>query len=51
MLNNVQEFLDDFKDYVIKQAKSNLTRMKKNSSKKLYNSLSEVMGIKMEDVL
>ena len=39
MLENVQEFLDDFKDYVIKQAKSNLTRMKKNSSKKLYNSL------------
>ncbi len=39
MLNNVQAFLDDFKDYVIKQAKSNLTRMKKNSSKTLYNSL------------
>ena len=39
MLNNVQEFLDDFKDYVIQQAKSNLTRMKKNSSKTLYNSL------------
>jgi len=39
MLNNVQAFLDDYKDYVIKQAKSNLTRMKKNSSKTLYNSL------------
>lgn len=39
MLENVQEFLDDFKDYVIKQAKSNLTRMKKNSSKRLYDSL------------
>lgn len=39
MLNNVQAFLDDFKDYVIQQAKSNLTRMKKNSSKTLYNSL------------
>lgn len=39
MLENVQAFLDDFKDYVIQQAKSNLTRMKKNSSKTLYNSL------------
>jgi len=39
MLDNVQELLDDFKAYVIKQAKSNLTRMKKNSSKTLYNSI------------
>ena len=39
MLENVQAFLDDFKDYVIQQAKANLTRMEKNSSKTLYNSL------------
>jgi len=39
MLDNVQEVLDEFKAYVIQQAKSNLTRMKKNSSKKLYNSI------------
>lgn len=39
MLENVQAFLDDFKAHVIKQARSNLTRMKKNSSKTLYNSL------------
>jgi hypothetical protein len=36
---NVQEELDRFKDYVIKQSKSNLTRLKKNSSKNLYNSI------------
>jgi hypothetical protein len=36
---NVQEELDKFKDYVIKQSKSNLTRLKKNSSKNLYNSI------------
>ena len=35
----VQEELDKFKDYVIKQSKSNLTRLKKNSSKTLYNSI------------
>jgi len=39
MLDNVQEILDEFKAYVIQQAKSNLTRMKKNSSKTLYNSI------------
>ena len=36
---NVQEELDKFKDYVIQQSKSNLTRLKKNSSKTLYNSI------------
>ena len=35
----VQEELDKFKDYVIKQSKANLTRLKKNSSKTLYNSI------------
>ena len=36
---NVQEELDKFKKYVIQQSKSNLTRLKKNSSKNLYNSI------------
>jgi len=36
---NVQEELDKFKDYVIQQSKSNLTRLKKNSTKNLYNSI------------
>ena len=31
--------LEQFRDYVIKQAKSNLTRMHKKSSSKLYNSI------------
>ena len=35
----VQEELDRFKNYVIQQSKSNLTRLKKNSSKTLYNSI------------
>ena len=35
----VQEELDKFKNYVIQQSKSNLTRFKKNSSKNLYNSI------------
>lgn len=36
---NLKKELDKFKDYVVKESKSNLTRMKKNSSKKLYNSI------------
>jgi hypothetical protein len=36
---NVQEELDKFKDYVIKQSKSNLTRLKKNDRKGLYNTI------------
>lgn len=31
--------LEQFRDYVIQQAKSNLTRMHKKSSSKLYNSI------------
>ena len=38
MLETEKE-LKKFRDYVIKESRSNLTRLKKNSSKKLYNSL------------
>lgn len=31
--------LEKFRDYVIQQARSNLSRLKKNSSKKLYDSI------------
>ena len=37
--DEIQKALDRFRDHVIKQAKSNLTRMGKSSSKKLYNSI------------
>ena len=37
--DEIQKALDRFRDHVIRQAKSNLTRMGKNSSKKLYNSI------------
>lgn len=40
MLNDgVQKELKRFTDYVVKEAKSNLTRLKKNSTKTLYDSL------------
>lgn len=41
MLNKseVQKQLDKFKAYVISESRKNLTKLKKNSSKKLYNSL------------
>jgi len=32
--------LEKFRDYVIQQARSNLSRLQKNSSKKLYDSIS-----------
>jgi len=40
MENNEQQIiLEHFRDYVIQQARSNLSRLKKNSSKKLYDSI------------
>jgi len=39
MLNKTKEALDDFKKYVIQQARTNLTKGKKNVDKNLYNSL------------
>jgi len=41
MLENkeLEKALNDFKKYVIKESRSNLTRMKKNASKRLYNSI------------
>ena len=41
----VQKELDKFRKYVIQQTKSNLTKTKKNSSKKLYNSLKGVSKV------
>jgi len=35
----LEEALDKFKSYVIQQSRSNLSRLRKNSSKNLYNSL------------
>jgi len=38
----VQKELDRFKKYVVQQAKSNLTKSKKNTSKRLYDSIKGV---------
>lgn len=38
-LSETEKQLKAFRDYVIKQSRSNLTRLKKNSSKSLYESL------------
>ena len=40
-----QKSLDAFKKYVIQQAKSNLSKSKKNTSKKLYNSINGVSKV------
>jgi hypothetical protein len=41
--------LEDFKKYVIKQSRANLSKMKKNSSRKLYDSLKGNVEKKRED--
>lgn len=40
-----QEAIDKFRKYVVQQSKANLTRTKKNSSKKLYNSIKGVSKV------
>ena len=45
MLKNVQQELNRFAKYVIKQSRTNLTKGKKNSSKKLYNSLDYDLNV------
>lgn len=40
-----QKELDKFRKYVIQQAKTNLTKSKKNTSKKLYNSINGVSKV------
>ena len=40
-----QKALDTFRKYVIQQAKSNLSKSKKNSSKSLYNSINGVSKV------
>ncbi len=39
MLDNTQQALEDFKKYVIQQARTNLTKGKKNVDGNLYKSL------------
>ena len=41
-LKQTQKAIDAFREYIIKQARTNLTKSKKNVSKDLYNSLKGV---------
>jgi hypothetical protein len=40
-----QKQLDEFRKHVIQQARTNLTKSKKNSSKKLYNSINGISKV------
>lgn len=42
--------LNNFAKYVIKQARTNLTKSKKNSSKKLYNSLDYNINVSKDSI-
>ncbi len=45
----LNEALEKFRSYVIQQSRSNLSKMRKNSSKNLYNSLKGKVEIKKDD--
>lgn len=45
----LEEALEKFRAYVIKQSRSNLSKMRKNSSKNLYNSLKGTVNIKQDE--
>ena len=45
MLENINTELNNFAKYVIKQARTNLTKGKKNSSKELYDSLKYQVNV------
>ena len=49
-LREVQKELEKFAKYVIKQARTNLTKSKKNSSKKLYNSLDYNINVAKDSI-
>ena len=49
-LKQTKKALNTFAKYVIQQAKSNLTRSKKNSSKKLYNSLDYDINVTQDSM-
>lgn len=42
---NTRKALEAFRDYVIQQARTNLTKKKKNVSKQLYNSLEGILDV------
>lgn len=48
MFANTQEALNKFAKYVIKQARTNLTKKKKNASNKLYDSLKYNLNVSAE---
>ena len=45
-----QKALDDFRKYVIQQSRTNLTKSKKNSSKKLYDSIKGVSKVNANSI-
>ena len=49
--DNAKRFLTDFRNYVVKESKSNLTRLKKNSSKKLYNSIKGTVKVSKNSMM
>lgn len=49
-LRETRNALNNFAKYVIKQARTNLTKSKKNSSKKLYNSLDYNINVSKDSI-
>ena len=49
-LKETRNALNNFAKYVIKQARTNLTKSKKNSSKKLYDSLDYNINVSKDSI-
>ena len=49
-LRETRKALNNFAKYVIKQARTNLTKSKKNSTKKLYNSLDYNINVSKDSI-
>ena len=49
-LKEVEKILNKFGKYVVQQARTNLTKSKKNSSKKLYNSIEYDINVYKDSI-
>lgn len=52
MLNNenTEKYLKAFRDYVVRESRANLTRLKKNSSKKLHKSIKGTIKVSKNSI-
>jgi hypothetical protein len=47
---NTEKYLKAFRDYVVRESRANLTRLKKNSSKKLHKSIKGTIKVSKNSI-